>query len=515
MQGDTPKRGLAKLVFLAAVLITTAHASAKDFVANSTEGLVRALATAQGGDRILLAPGQFGPVAIGETARFSTPLVITSQDTGTRASITGLTITGASNLTLDGVNFHIDYKPGEALHKRVIEINSAQDITITNAIFNGELASGTGALEDDGFGAGYGLVANASTRIVLKNSQLRGLRRGAIFNGCKQIEVSKNEVSGLRDDAFDFVGGTGILIEGNHIHDFVTSRASSDLPDMIQFWTSKSPEASSNVKIRGNFLDAGVQFQTNSILMNNEAVVHEGKGEEMYYRDIEITGNVIRNGNFHGAVIAGVDGLVIANNTVLQLLPPTLSKDATTPYLMPLGQVKNVRVERNVVPRLQAVLKSPPRGWKAVQNYEAQRERPGVPNYYQSLFVNALARKSMTLADLAVLPGSQLDGRDVGSPLLRFDTKPKRPAGYILSRVALAGGFKLVFDASHIYGPDGLLEKKDVVAVTWDFGDKDSGKGMLTEHHYAKRGIYNVTAKVRLASGEDLTLERSIEIGDW
>ena len=129
--------------------------------------------------------------------------------------------------------------------------------------------------------------------------------------------VVDNDVHSIRSDGFDFVEVNDVLIEGNHIHDFVANLGSGDHLDMIQFWTTGTTSPSTNIIIRGNILNSGAGDWTQSIFMRNEMVDLGLAGTEMFYRNILIENNVIYNAHAHGITVGETDGLTIRNNTIL------------------------------------------------------------------------------------------------------------------------------------------------------------------------------------------------------
>ena len=109
-----------------------------------------------------------------------------------------------------------------------------------------------------------------------------------------------------------------VRIEANHIHDFNRVLESPDHADMIQFWTNGTTSPSSDITIRGNILNSGAGWFTQSIFMRNE-LVDSGKAEaEMFYRNVIIEDNVIINAHLHGISVGETAGLKIANNTVIR-----------------------------------------------------------------------------------------------------------------------------------------------------------------------------------------------------
>jgi PKD repeat protein len=67
------------------------------------------------------------------------------------------------------------------------------------------------------------------------------------------------------------------------------------------------------------------------------------------------------------------------------------------------------------------------------------------------------------------------------APVASFTYSPKRPAKNVM----------VTFNASASHDPDRVIR-----TYHWDFGDKNSGTGMIVGHAYAKEGTYNITLTV-------------------
>jgi hypothetical protein len=491
----------------------THPAIAKTFSVASSQELADVLVSVSGGDTIELKPGIYGDLAIAGRAKLNSPVTITSADRKSRAVINSLTVNGSENLVFDSLVFDYVYKNGDVPHKRTLDLNATNHVTVRNCLFDGDVASKTGIPDDDGFPTGIAMYAGESSNLTVENNKFSKFFRGGVFDTTVGLEVSRNEVVSMRAEGFNFSAVKNVVIEGNHIHDFERSVNSPDHPDMIQFWTKGAPRPATEVLIKDNFLDAGTHPWTQSIFMGNEAVLQDGKGKEMFYRNIRITGNVIRNGHIHGITVDAVDNVVIENNTLLQLNPYAEGKNVEVPHILLTQPSKNVTIRRNVLPRVQREYLTRTAGWNIADNYEAQRDAIGRTNHYLSTFTNALARKSMTLEDLAVLPSSEIAGKGLGSALLEFNTTPRSYGGYIRSRGANGSGTKLELDATGIYGPAGKVPPDQILDVSWEFGDGKTGKGSQTTHIYPASGTYEISATVFLSQGKKLRLFRTVDIG--
>jgi PKD repeat protein len=74
-------------------------------------------------------------------------------------------------------------------------------------------------------------------------------------------------------------------------------------------------------------------------------------------------------------------------------------------------------------------------------------------------------------------------------PLAKFTVTPEIRAGY--------PPFEPTFDASASSSPNGAI-----VSYEWDFGDGETGTGVVVTHTYEEKGIYEVTLIVTDSTGE-------------
>ena len=195
-----------------------------------------------------------------------------------------------------------------------------------------------------------GPMSSNFKNLSIESNEFVNWKTGAQFERVNNVAVLGNEIHGMRSDGLDFGDADNVLIEGNYIHDFVAATKTSDHPDMIQFWTTHSSTPSTNITISGNFLDQGDGSATQSIFIWNEKVSDQGAGTGMYYQNILIEDNVIKNSDYHGITVAEAIGVVITNNTLLQ------NSDATSSTYIPGINVADaaldVTVSYNIVPRL-------------------------------------------------------------------------------------------------------------------------------------------------------------------
>jgi hypothetical protein len=490
-------------------------AQAKDFPVSTPDEVSQALSAAQGGDRIVLAPGLYRVLSIkGQKdvgLGFASPVIVTSQNAGDKAVIAKLELVDASNLTFDGLRFDYTYSAGDKVNYQPFSVVRSRDVSFANSVFDGDVAVGTGT-PDDGFGTGKGLNISNSKAIVVENNIFFNWHRAAVFGYVEDLTVKANEVTSVRSDGFDFAAITTALIEGNHMHDFRIAANTGDHWDMIQFWTNKTNIPSTNITIRNNFLDSGTGAGTQSIFMRNEEVDNGRMGDEMLYQNILIEGNLIRNAHLNAIVVGEGKSIQITRNTLLQSMTVAEGGKVSVPSIRVALPATDVEISNNIYPKTPKLFAKPPAGWTISGNVEAQRDDSGGANYYGRNFVDALSYKTKMISDLALLPDSAWAGKSVGSPLSDFDTTPDKPMAFFTHSRGDDGILQQDFQVPGAYGPSGQLDVS-VAKVSWSFGDGETGTGQRISHTYQTAGSYTVTATVKLPDMDAIVCERTIVVG--
>ncbi len=82
-------------------------------------------------------------------------------------------------------------------------------------------------------------------------------------------------------------------------------------------------------------------------------------------------------------------------------------------------------------------------------------------------------------------------------PVVDFNTYPAYPAPQQ----------SISFDASTSYDPDGTI-----TGYSWKFGDLTTGSGLLVQHSYAVRGLYNVTLTATDNNGTDTSAWKLLQV---
>lgn len=379
--------------------------------------LEAALQQAGAGTVFLLAAGDFGSVRLeGMGGASGQPWVIRSADRANPARISGLRLDGAHDIEFEDLIFDYRFQTGHPSSLRPFRITNSTHITIRNAVFDGDVAQGV-TPETDGFGTAHGLNIGGCAYVTIEGCEFHTFLRGIVVGGCTDLVIRGNNLHSLRSDGMDFVHVERTLIEENYIHDFNKAFGSGDHSDMIQFWTNRSEAPTRDVVIRNNVLNSGHGWFTQSIFMRNDLVDRGLAGDEMFYRNITIEGNVIINAHLHGITVGETDGLFIRNNTVVRNARSEGNTDNLslwTPRINVSGAARNVEILRNVTNRI--VGYAGQSGWTVADNVLVQdvgRLAEGL--FYDRVFVDALTGDPSDLASFAYLPGGPLDGTGIGA----------------------------------------------------------------------------------------------------
>ena len=385
----------------------------------SNAQLNSALAAAKGGDTILIAGGDYGPLKMNTTVKphyaFDAEMTIASMDPDAPAVFSELLMRGVENLTLDSLTFDFVTDASTPASSVPFKVDELSGITIRNATFDGDVFKG-GAATENGYPTGFGLMVVRSEDIAIENSEFFSFREAAIFSTVDNLAVRNNVFHGMSGDATKFATITTGLIEGNIIRDFNSNPDNGFHRDMIQFLTYGNTTPSSDIVIRGNILHSGENGWSQSIFMGNEAVNIQGAGPEMYYQNVLIEDNVVYNSHNHGISVSDTNGLVIKNNTVLQNPAEGDPQSVYIPAINVASSSQNVAITKNIAHIVPASVKA---GWNVSDNLIVQRIDPLGANHYDDLFV-AANQPAAPIEALQALPGGLIQTLAVGAAMTRI-----------------------------------------------------------------------------------------------
>ena len=409
---------LCSLALLSA-LVAGPAAQAETVPVATPAALQQALLAVAPGDVLVLGAGDYGQLDLrGLVMPQDRPVVLRGADDGA-VRFSGMHLREVEGLVLENLVFDYSYAPGDPRYLRPFQIISSRRITIRKALFDGDVARGVSA-SADGFGTGFALGITGSAGVVLIDSEIRGFLRGVVVSDSRDIVLRGNDIHSLRSDGMNFAQVESVLIEGNHIHDFLRALDSADHADMIQFWTNGTETPSRDIVIRGNVLNSGGGWWTQSIFMRNDQVDRGLAGPEMFYRNVLIEQNVIINAHLHGIAVGETDGLIIRNNTVIRNARSEGERDNVAlwnPRISVAETSRNVQILRNVVSRIGGA--EGQAGWVVAENIFVQDQgRLGEGLFYDLVFVDARTGDPQDLGSFSYLPGGPLDGTGIGASRL-------------------------------------------------------------------------------------------------
>jgi len=479
----------------------------------SQQDLLGALETARGGERLLLAPGDYGRLALDGRRmqmRFATPVTIASADPADPARFTGLGLRDIANLAFEGVIFDYTFAAGDTQRTRPFAAAQVQGLTIRDSVFSGDLARGLGE-DADGYGIGIGLSIRDGSDILLEGNEFFDWHRGLLATSIRNLTVRGNDVHGIRSDGMNFVSVQKATIEDNVIHDFRASFASSDHRDMIQFWTAGTDRPSTDVTIRNNILNSGAGGFTQSIFMRNEVVDRGEAGTEMYYRDVTIEGNVIVNSHLHGITVGEAEGLTIRNNTLVHNAR-TDGDDGSpalwTPRINLSSRSQRVEVTGNIVSevvvgRNDRATERP--GWRIADNLEIQDRDPKGRGWYDDVFLAPRTGDPSSLASFAYRADGPAGKGALGAPRLRD------MGGAAVIRATRDPRFVNRFTLDARLGAGSAAED---AAFLWRFEDGSTASGGVIDRVFPDPGEYRVRLELRSTDGPAQTAQAVLTVPD-
>ncbi len=463
------------------------------FNVKTVNELTDALNLAVDGDRIELAPGEYGDLYY-SNLNFASKVTITSEDPLNMATIRSLSLVNSSNIHIDSIFFDYDPDENTLAHSSAVNIDRSDNITLSNSKIEGgpsiigvspDAEAGEQGPEGIlGLPNGRGITVIQSNNVLLENNEVSDFFRGIILVSSSDVQVLGNEVHHTR--ASTLAGGdlNNILVEGNYFHSANPWNfgGSGDHGDYVFFWTVKNQsEPSDNIIIRNNLAEEGDGVSLLGIVLGDRSDADVG------FTNAQISGNVISNGHLLSVSVEFTDGLVINNNTLLQS-----SGDVNdAPQIMIQSSVKNAIIENNIAFGI-IDRSTDSSNVQLIGNLIIQSADPEAPNYVGNLFVNSQNIKD-GFVKFSVVPGSTADG--VGSSLTQFNHSPDSLTPHFQVYSDTSSGQTLIFDASLTVGPSGFVSGSDA-EFRWTFGDGSVATGQVVKHVFAAPGYQDVTLTV-------------------
>ena len=299
-------------------------------VSNATQ-LQTALSSAVGGDKIVLASGNYGNVVINNRNYASAVTIEAASSTGTHFD--GLNLQNSKNLTLANIDIGRGLGAAEPTYTALNLIKNATNIKLTGVNIHG-------SLDGNPLNDGLGLQLTNVTGLNISNSKFSELFRGVAVQQSANVTFQSNEFTMIRSDGAVVAAVDGVVFDKNSFTDFRPSATLGDHADAIQFWNTGQTRGSSNITI------------TDNVVMPGYFSGVSGSGVQGFfisdpltygYKNVLIQNNLIySNGAYHGINVNGGTGVQIIGNTVVS------SPNDTMRLWIRTGDSSNVTIKDNV-----------------------------------------------------------------------------------------------------------------------------------------------------------------------
>jgi Ca2+-binding RTX toxin-like protein len=266
------------------------------YYVSSTSALQSAAAKAKSGDTISLASGTYDNVNLSNLT-FASAITITSTTADHPATLTGLTVRNSTGLTFSNLEFS-ELVPAKQWG---FQITGSSNITLDKLDVHGPANVGSGQESAP-------LLIRTSSNVTVTNSDFHDSQFGINVLNNNGVNLSNNVFHNLRTDGIRGGGNSNITIAKNVFTDF--HPAAGDHADAIQFWTTNTTTATTNLTIDSNLVVRGTGDPIQGIFMRDDV-------GSLPFTNVTITNNQILGGLYNGIVPGGVTSGTISGNTVL------------------------------------------------------------------------------------------------------------------------------------------------------------------------------------------------------
>jgi hypothetical protein len=324
-------------------------ATAADLQLRPGEDVAAALAAAAPGDRVLLADGDYGAVAVDGVAD---DLTLAAAE-GARPRLARLVIGDARGLLVEGLTVEGELvAPGKKDTGHLVRVGrEAEDVTLAGLT----VRSGTGHRD---WTAAEWRRARSGITVRGRGVEVRGSRIEGVYHGIEvsgpDVRVIGNLIDGFGADGIRGLGDGG-LYEGNTIQN--CAQVDANHADGFQSW-ARGPDGKAGegvitgVVVRGNLI-RNYTGEPGPLTCHLQGIgMFDG-----IFADWLIEGNTIEVDHFHGITVLGGERVRVVGNTVRDLDP-----GPPGPPWIRIGAHKDGRVGGdNLVAENVATIKANPR----------------------------------------------------------------------------------------------------------------------------------------------------------
>lgn len=377
------------------LLFGCSTADARTIAVKDDAGLAAAVAKARPGDRIELAAGRYGPLAIGGRRIDGPPVTIA----GRGAHIVNIAILKSSGWTLDGLEI------GGELDERArfLRVEDSGNIRILNGLIRGQNVNND-PWDDGGVAVGLRRVEN----VEIRNTRFRDVKLALQVGSSRNVTVAGNSFAWIRE-GINWVAVTGGAIRCNRISHVFANYGLKEHPDAIQFWSNKDG-GSSDILVEGNFLNLGGPRAVHGIF--GHGIRREDQDPERRNRRFTIRDNIYYGSALHGISLGGFTDTVVERNTVLGSdhvrivpAPPRSADGRASSALVPKVRLMNYGTTGRIAGNIATGI-SGDKG-VVVENNLQVRIRDGSGERWDRVFTNPPSGPDPRFEDFAVSPKSR------------------------------------------------------------------------------------------------------------
>lgn len=454
-----------------------------------------------GGGEILLAAGADYNLIIRDIGDEVEAAAVTigSLDSDDPAVISKVQMIGAENIIVENLKFEASGADSEDM-VALFDIRDSQDITIRNSEMASDAEGPLGTTDGHAEGAELSVVRR-SDGITFEGNTISNFNQGLVFLDSENIQVLQNDMQGMQGDGIRIGGVSGMLIEGNHLHDFLGSTTDANHADMIQIWGTNTSVPNENITIRENFLDTGNGASYQMIFGRNSEYSENGE----LFENITIEHNVLFGAHFHAISLQHTLNAVVRNNTVIYNPDAySVEKDGSEVVTGMSGVIQIIGdgtlITNNVAHTV----------YGGSGNTILDTASPLLSDDYRNHFINVEAGGDGDLRDLMLRPDSPLNG--VAGSSLTWSSETAEVLTAVADVTISATDKSLVLlDASWSRGPDGYVAPLGA-SFLWTFADGSTASGARVVHDFGTAGSHGYVLTVTMPDGSSDTISRSLEI---
>ena len=294
-------------------------------VVNSTQALTKAVNNASGPTTIELSPGTYSFLTLYKPTNHGS-INIVSQDPSHPSTVQGVELISGQNISFGNLNFDASStKPGASL----VSVYSSSNINFTGSAFHGN-ANVTLAQSVEG------MVIENTNNISVSNSSFYNLHDALNHFNADGLTVANNTFYHLFDDGVRGGGSSDVKVVGNSFTDLHFDASDQSHPDAIQFWTTNTTSAVSNILVENNTYTRGDGNPAQGIFFRDQV-------GGLPYSNVQILNNTITGSLWNGIEVIDGKNLTVSGNVIS-------SPDKVIVPLIALRDVSNSTLSYNDAP---------------------------------------------------------------------------------------------------------------------------------------------------------------------